>query len=146
MSAEDRFDYALTALNLEIEGEDEAGDDGIGHYEYWGATGFDSRPYAIRRYAGRVSLEWLTDEPEEDIPGENEGFTGYSTDKFECELEFIPVPGTRKVYTDAETGITRFSCDYTYSGEVELPDDYFEDDREPDGGPDWDPDWERYYP
>lgn len=146
MSAEDRFDYALTALNLDIEGEDEAGDDGIGHYEYGGAPGFDSRPYAVRRYAGRVSLEWLTDEPEEDIPGEDEGFTGYSTDKFECELEFIPVPGTRKVDTDAETGITRFSCDYTYSGQCDLPDDYFEDDREPDDGPDWDPDWERYYP
>lgn len=35
-------------------------DDGIGHYEYWGSSGFDSRPYT----AGYITIEWLSTEEE----------------------------------------------------------------------------------
>ena len=145
MSYEEKFSEALYVALPEIEGEDEVGDDGIGHYEYGGAPGFDSRPYAFRVYEGRVTLTWTVEEGEDDLPGEDEGFVEYSTDQFGCVIDFTPVPTTRKVET-GEDGVTRFTCEYTYKGKCDLPEDYFCDDREPDEGPDWDPDWERFYP
>lgn len=142
MPYEEKFNEALALID--IEGQDEIGDDGIGWHEYHGAWANDSRPYAIRTYEGQVTLTWIV-EGDEDLPEETAGFSRQSDDELKCDLEFVPVAGTRKVETD-DGGVTRFTCTYDYEGQCHLPDDYGANDYEPDDGPDWCSDWERDYP